>query len=397
MSRKIKYVYSDYLISQADKNPAVKGRASLTHNLIKSYGLLSHMERIRPVVANSSDLKGYHNADYVKQLNQYEDLSKIDKENVNDSFKYDPDDNEEDVLDDCLLSDSHGLCYDCPPWPGVKNYVYAIAGATMTACQELCKSSGSNKDIILNWCGGWHHAQKGKAAGFCYVNDIVLGILVLTTKFRRILYVDLDNHHGDGVEEAFATTRRVFCLSFHQMECGYYPGTGSLNDMGRENCLGYTANFPYKRGITGDKYRKYFKRIFSAVCQAFKPSVCVIQCGADVIVGDPLGGSNLIPEDLIECIRAILNYPVPCVFLGGGGYNMANSSRYWCQLTAAICQETLEDDIPADNENFLKYGPDYCLNIKRMPTLRDENKDEDLEEQAEWIEGNLKLYKVYPV
>ncbi|XP_073828199.1 histone deacetylase 8-like [Musca autumnalis] len=394
MSRKIKYVYSDYLLSQADKNPAVKGRATLTHNLIKSYGLLTHMERIRPVVANSGDLKSFHNADYVKQLNHYEDLNKL--ETPVESEFYKEDDDEEEELEDCLLSDCHGLCYDCPPWPGVKNYVYTIAGATMTACDALCKSKNPN-DIIINWCGGWHHAQKGRAAGFCYVNDIVLGILVLSTKFRRILYVDLDNHHGDGVEEAFASTRRVFCLSLHQMECGYYPGSGDCKDAGFDNGLGYTVNFPYKRGITGDKYKKYFKRIFSTVCKAFKPNVCVVQCGADVIVGDPLGGSNLIPQDLIECVQFILKYPAPCVFLGGGGYNMANSSRYWCQLTAALCDETLEDDIPADNENFLKYGPDYCLNIKPMPTLRDESRDEDLEGQAKLIEGNLSLYQTHAI
>ncbi|XP_058978362.1 histone deacetylase 8-like [Musca domestica] len=393
MSRKIKYVYSDYLLAQADKNPAVKGRASLTHNLIKSYGLLSHMERIRPVVANSGDLKAFHNADYVKQLNQYEDLSKDENKFQDDS--YTDDDHEED-LEDCLLSDCHGLCYDCPPWRGVKDYVYAIAGATMTACDTVCKSKDNN-DIVINWCGGWHHAQKGRAAGFCYVNDIVLGILVLTTKFRRILYVDLDNHHGDGVEEAFASTRRVFCLSFHQMECGYYPGSGSCKDMGRDNGLGYTVNFPYKRGITGAKYKKYFKRVFSAVYKAFKPNVCVVQCGADVIVGDPLGGSNLIPQDLMECIRVILDYPVPCVFLGGGGYNLANSSRYWCQLTAALCDEVLEDDVPSDNENFLKYGPYYSLSITAMSTLRDENCEDDLEQQCRTIEEHLVSYQTHAI
>lgn len=165
----------------------------MTHNLIHSYGLLTHMERIRPIVANSGDLKSFHTADYVKQLNNYEDLSKTESladVEGNDSY------NEEEEQENCVLSECHGLSYDCPPWPGVKNYIYAIAGATMTACEALCKQP-ETKDLIINWCGGWHHGQKDKAAGFCYVNDIVLGILVLTTKFRRILYIDLDNHHGE--------------------------------------------------------------------------------------------------------------------------------------------------------------------------------------------------------
>uniref|UniRef100_A0A1I8NP91 Histone deacetylase n=1 Tax=Stomoxys calcitrans TaxID=35570 RepID=A0A1I8NP91_STOCA len=388
MSRTIKYVYNDYLLEQADRNPAVKGRASLTHNLIQSYGLLTQMERIRPILANTADLRGFHTPDYVKQLNNYEDFSKTHSNEIDDSLK------EEEDNGECNLSDCHGLSYDCPPWPGVKDYVCAIAGATMTACDVLNKHKN---EVIINWCGGWHHAEKDKASGFCYVNDIVLGILVLTTKFRRILYLDLDNHHGDGVANAFAATKRVLCLSFHQYECGYYPGSGSCQDKGSGNGLGYNINFPYKRGITGDKYTKYFKSIFSLVFDTYQPNVCVIQCGADVIVGDPLGGTNLVPQDLIECIQFVLNYEMPCVLLGGGGYNLPNASRYWCQLTAAICGQTLDEDIPSDNANFLRYGPDYCLHIKKVPTLRDENKVEYLEQQACAVEENLKLYKVYPV
>ncbi|XP_075155768.1 histone deacetylase 8-like isoform X2 [Haematobia irritans] len=392
MERNIKYVYSDYLLTQADRNPAVKGRASMTHNLIQSYGLLTQMERIRPTIANTADLKAYHSEDYVKQLKNYEDFSKACPNNIDDSFR----DVEENDSEDCILSDCHGLSYDCPPWSGIKDYICTIAGATMTACETLCKSLNKS-DVIINWCGGWHHAQKTKAAGFCYVNDIVLGILVLTTNYRRILYLDLDNHHGDGVESAFASIKRVFCLSFHQWECGYYPGTGLSQDKGYATGMGYTANFPYKRGITGEKYIKYFKRIFAAVFKSYQPSVCVIQCGADVIVGDPLGGTNLVPQDLIECIKFVLNYEIPCLFLGGGGYNIPNASRYWCLLTAAICGQTLDDDIPSDNLNFLRYGPDYSLTIEKMATLRDENSEEYLETQACLLEDNLKLYKIHPV
>lgn len=130
-------------------------------------------------------------------------------------------------------------------------------------------------------------------------------------------------------------------------------------------------------------------RIFSLVFKTYRPNVCVVQCGADVIVGDPLGGSNLIPQDLIECLKMVINCEVPCVFLGGGGYNLANAARYWCLVTAAICSHKLEDDIPADNANFLRYGPDYSLNIKRLNVLRDENSEEYLEEQACHIEGKI--------
>lgn len=211
-----------------------------------------HMERIRPLVCNSADLKNFHKPDYIKQLEMYDkELKLIDDHSGEEGEQQD--------VDSKLLSDNHGLAYDCPPWPGIKQYVCTVAGATMTACACLCKSQ-DKMDVFINWCGGWHHGQRHKAEGFCYINDIVLGILVLTKKFKRILYIDLDNHHGDGVEKAFASSQRVFCLSFHQLECGYYPGTGLIQDMGLGNGVGYTVNFPYKSGITGEKYVKYFKR-----------------------------------------------------------------------------------------------------------------------------------------
>lgn len=124
----------------------------------------------------------------------------------------------------------------------------------------------------------------------------------------------------------------------------------------------------------------------------YQPEVVVLQCGADVIVGDPLGGSNLIPEDLIDCVKFILNYELPSLILGGGGYNFTNSARYWCSLTAAVCEVSLSDDLPEENENFLAYGPDYSLNIKREKLRKDLNTEEYLEQQCRIIEGKLIYY-----
>lgn len=96
----------------------------------------------------------------------------------------------------------------------------------IAAAQRL--TSGLS-DIAINWAGGLHHAKQREASGFCYVNDIVLGILELLKHFPRVLYVDIDCHHGDGVEEAFYTTDRVMTCSFHKYG-DYFPGTGTLED-----------------------------------------------------------------------------------------------------------------------------------------------------------------------
>lgn len=82
-------------------------------------------------------------------------------------------------------------------------------------------------DIAINWSGGLHHAKKHEASGFCYINDCVLGILELLKHYERVLYVDIDIHHGDGVEEAFYTTNRVMTASFHKFG-EYFPGTGAM-------------------------------------------------------------------------------------------------------------------------------------------------------------------------
>ena len=135
-------------------------------------------------------------------------------------------------------------------------------------------------DIAINWAGGLHHAKKGEASGFCYVNDIgktshvpclhpnlttsvaVLGILELLRLHTRVLYIDIDCHHGDGVEEAFYTTDRVLTCSFHKQK-DYFPGTGKVEDRGLGKGFGYSVNVPLLNGVTDDEY----KSVFEPVCQ----------------------------------------------------------------------------------------------------------------------------------
>ena len=102
-------------------------------------------------------------------------------------------------------------------------------------------------DVAVNWAGGLHHAKKSEASGFCYVNDIVLAILELLKHHQRVLYIDVDIHHGDGVEEAFYTTDRVMTVSFHKYG-EYFPGTGDLKDIGAAAGKYYSLNYPLRDG-----------------------------------------------------------------------------------------------------------------------------------------------------
>lgn len=126
-------------------------------------------------------------------------------------------------------------------------------------------------DIAINWSGGLHHAKKHEASGFCYINDCVLGILELLKVYEWVLYVDIDIHHGDGVEEAFYTTNRVMTASFHKFG-EYFPGTGAMQDVGAEWGKNYSINFPLKEGMDDDTYMRFYKPIIDEIFVRFKPS-----------------------------------------------------------------------------------------------------------------------------
>jgi histone deacetylase 1/2 len=115
-------------------------------------------------------------------------------------------------------------------------------------------------DIAINWAGGLHHAKKSEASGFCYVNDIVLGILELLRYYARVLYIDIDVHHGDGVEEAFYTTDRVMTVSFHKYG-EFFPGTGELKDVGVQKGKYYSVNVPLRDGIDDESYQTTFEPV----------------------------------------------------------------------------------------------------------------------------------------
>lgn len=167
---------------------------------------------------------------------------------------------------------------DNPPFEGVFEFCSISAGGSIgkdsswiqwrtsltllfdtAAAQQIANGSA---DIAINWAGGLHHAKKREASGFCYINDIVLGILELLRTFPRVLYVDIDCHHGDGVEEAFYTTDRVMTCSFHKYG-EYFPGTGTMEDRGRNRGLGYAINVPLKDGISDESFQSIFEPVSS--------------------------------------------------------------------------------------------------------------------------------------
>jgi len=201
----------------------------------------------------------------------------------------------------------------------------------------------------------------------CYLNDIVLAILELLKVHARVLYIDIDVHHGDGVEEAFYTTDRVMTLSLHKYG-DFFPGTGHISDVGAKDGTGFSVNAPLNNGITDSTYvEDLFKPVMSKIMQVFQPGAIVLQCGADSLTGDRLGCFNLTLKGHAACVEYVKSFGVPTLVLGGGGYTIRNVARCWAYETAVLLdRKDIPNEIPF-NDYYEYFAPDYELHLTPEP------------------------------
>merc|ERR1712137_101773 len=249
------------------------------------------------------------------------------------------------------------------------------------------KLNQSECDIAVNWAGGLHHAKKSEASGFCYVNDIVLAILELLKYHARVLYIDIDIHHGDGVEEAFYTTDRVMCVSFHKFG-EFFPGTGHIRDIGVTKGKYYSVNFPLHDGIDDHSYRSIFRPVIARVMETYRPEAVVIQCGADSLSGDRLGCFNLTTKGHGDCVEFVKSFNLPTLVLGGGGYTIRNVARCWAYETSVCLDRPVANELPF-NDYLEYYGPEYRLHISPS-NMENLNSREYLESCTAALMDNLR-------
>ncbi|KAJ7360865.1 histone deacetylase RPD3 [Mycena albidolilacea] len=314
-------------------------RVKMAHDLISAYGMLDKMHVLRPARTSAETMTSFHTDEYVQFLSKVtpETAAKLSFNGTR-----------------FLVGD------DNPPFEGVFEFSSISAGGSISAAQRV--NSGA-ADIAINWAGGLHHAKKSEASGFCYINDIVLCILELLRDVPRVLYIDIDCHHGDGVEEAFYTTDRVMTCSFHKYGA-YFPGTGTQEDKGRGKGKGYAVNVPLKDGITDEAYQSVFEPVIAKILEVYRPSAVVLQCGADSLAGDKLGCFNLTMQGHAHCVQFLRRQNVPLVLLGGGGYTVKNVARAWTYETACALgiEDTIDPLLPY-NEYFDWFGPRFRLEV----------------------------------
>nr|XP_016513210.1 PREDICTED: histone deacetylase 6-like [Nicotiana tabacum] len=355
--RRVTYFYDPYIgdYYYGLGHPMKPHRIRITQNLVCHYNLHRRMEITRPFPASADDIRWFHSPDYV------DFLSSVSPE----SLYY-------QTHDDHDLK-RFNLREDCPVFDGLFGFCQASAGGSIGAAVKLNRQDA---DIAINWAGGLHHAKRTGASGFCYVNDIVLGILELLKVHKRVLYIDIDVHHGDGVEEAFYTTDRVMTVSFHKFG-DFFPGTGHIKDIGAGSGKYYALNAPLNDGIDDESFRRLFRPIIQKVMEVYQPEAVVLQCGADSLAGDRLGLFNLSVKGHADCLRFLRSFNVPLMVLGGGGYTIRNVARCWAYETAVAVGVELENKLPY-NDYYEYFGPDYTLHVEPIP-MENKNLPRDLE------------------
>lgn len=189
--------------------------------------------------------------------------------------------------------------------------------------------------------------------------DIVLGILELLRFKQRVLYIDIDVHHGDGVEEAFYTTDRVMTVSFHKYG-EYFPGTGELRDIGVGHGKYYSVNFPLRDGIDDKSYKGIFEPVIKSVMEWYRPEAVVLQCGGDSLSGDRLGCFNLSMKGHANCVSYVKGFGLPVLVLGGGGYTMRNVARTWAYETGLLVGEKMGPELPYNEYYEVCWSHEAC-------------------------------------
>ncbi len=232
---------------------------------------------------------------------------------------------------------------DNPIFPGLWEAAQLVAGGSLLAAQLVAEGE---VDRAFHFAGGLHHAMPARASGFCYVNDAVLAIMKLRALGRRVAYVDIDAHHGDGVQFAFYGDPSVLTVSTHERGDRLFPGTGFVGEMGEGAGLGFSINLPLQPFTDDDVYGPAFDAVVPPILAAFKPDVLVLQLGVDSHRTDPLTHLALTVQGFTATVQKLLAFAPRVVALGGGGYDLPNVARAWTAAWAAMNGVILPDVLP---------------------------------------------------
>ncbi len=296
-------------------------RLGLTFELMEAYGLTAKegVSLILPREATEEEAGSFHTKDYLEILRL--------------------------AGDGIWISNlaSYGLATpDNPIFPHVYTWGMLVAGSSIDAASAILEGGR----VAFNFAGGLHHAMPSRASGFCHINDPVLAIKTLRDAGKRVAYLDIDAHHGDGVQRAFYADDRVLTISIHQSGYTLFPGSGFADEIGEGEGKGYSVNIPLLPGAGDEAYERAFAAVVIPLLEAYSPDVIVTQLGADPLIGDAVADLRLTLHGFEGCVRAISRLDLPWLALGGGGYDVGNVARAWTLAWGIMIGEELPDRIP---------------------------------------------------
>ena len=349
---RLAYVYSDDFLKYdfGPDHPLTPIRLELTYELSRAKGLFDnkHVKVVPPRVASEDEVRLFHTQEYVSLVRR-------------------------------VSKSGHGLLDlgDTPAFKGIYEASAMAAGATLDAVDAVMEGRA---DHGMNISGGLHHAHENRASGFCVFNDPAIAIAYLKKKhgLARIMYFDMDAHHGDGVMYGFYADAGVLNVDLHEDGRYLFPGTGFTFETGEKGAEGLKINIPVPPSTGDDPYLRAFREIVPPLVRAFKPQFIIAQCGADSHADDMLAHLRLTTRTYEEIITTlhVLAHEVASgriVAVGGGGYNPANVARCWTVIAASLAELHLTNSIPDQWRNALKRS----IDVTPPKTLRSEPSRED--------------------
>jgi len=313
--------------SYGPKHPLAIPRVSAMLDLVRALGWLPEAQYRDSPLASPAALQRFHTADYVAALMRAEAAQAVGPE---------------DRARHRLGAEGN------PVFPEMYRRPATSAGGTILGAR-LTLGGG----VVHVPGGGTHHGRSDRASGFCYLNDAVLGLLEwLDGGLANLLYLDIDAHHGDGVQDAFHDDPRVFTLSVH--EEGRWPFTGASGD----RAGGHARNIPVPPGFNDSEMAWVLHEAILPILRRLRPQAVMLQCGADALEEDPLARLALSNNSHRMVLRAVMAEAPRLIVLGGGGYNPWTVARCWAGVWGEINGQPMPERLPLPAEAVLR---DLCF------------------------------------
>ena len=344
-------------------------RVKLTYDLIRSKRILddSTIELVKAQSASRGEIRLFHQDSYISMVEEYSKKGS-------------------GLLD----------AGDTPAFKGCYEATSLVAGASLAGADAIMSGGVSH---AFNPSGGLHHAHPERASGFCIFNDPAIAIAYLKSKYHvsRLLYLDIDAHHGDGVMYGYFDDPAVLDIDFHESGNYLFPGTGFPDETGKGEARGLKLNIPLPPSTGDQAYLNAFREIVPRTVRKFKPEIILVQCGADGHADDRLAHLQLTTNTYSEVVGEMHHLAHELcngrlLLFGGGGYTLANVPRVWTTAFATLAGKCPDDDIPSEWAHEFKElaEEDSPKNLYDKPTSDSERTLREVKKTVAELQENLR-------